>query len=119
MLGDTIFIIDNLGNVQSVNRETGEVNWRNDYNVPTLGPNGVAVGYGYLISVLGDTAEVLCLKPESGEEVWRFQLANHGALGITMAPFIYDGYLYRQHRAGRQHQGHLSRAARRHCLPLA
>ena len=93
VLGDTIFLIDNAGNVQSVDRETGEVRWRNDYNVSTIGPNGVAVGYGYLISVLGDTAEVLCLKPETGEEVWRFQLANHNALGVTMAPLIFDGYI--------------------------
>ncbi len=93
VLGDTVYVIDQLGTVQSVNKETGEVNWRNDYNVPTTGPNGLAVGYGYLLSVLGDTAEVLCLRPETGEEVWRFQITNHGALGITMAPFIYDGYV--------------------------
>lgn len=93
ILGDTIYIIDNLGNVQSLDRETGAVNWRNDYGVATLGPNGVAIGYGYLVSVLGDTAEVLCLDAATGEEVWRFQLANHNALGITMAPLIYDGYV--------------------------
>ena len=93
VLGDTVFIIDNVGNVHSLDRETGAVNWRNDYNVSTLGPNGVAVGYGYLISVLGDTAEVLCLLQETGEEVWRFQLANHNALGITMAPLVFDGYV--------------------------
>jgi glucose dehydrogenase/plastocyanin len=93
VLGDTIFIIDNVGNVHSLDRESGAVNWRNDYNVATLGPNGVAAGYGYLISVLGDTAEVLCLRQETGEEVWRFQLANHNALGVTMAPLVYDGYI--------------------------
>jgi glucose dehydrogenase/plastocyanin len=93
VVGDTVFLIDNVGNVHSLNRETGELNWRNDYNVSTIGPNGVAVGYGYLISVLGDTAEVLCLDQETGEEKWRFQLANHNALGITMAPFVYDGYV--------------------------
>ncbi|CAN5586576.1 methanol/ethanol family PQQ-dependent dehydrogenase [soil metagenome] len=93
VLGDTIFLIDNVGNVHSLDRETGAVNWRNDYNVSTLGPNGVAVGYGYLVSVLGDTAEVLCLKADTGEEVWRFQLGNHNAIGITMAPVIFDGYV--------------------------
>jgi glucose dehydrogenase len=93
ILGDTIYIIDNLGNVQALERETGAVKWRNDYGVVTLGPNGVAIGYGYLVSVLGDTAEVLCLDAETGEEIWRFQLANHNALGITMSPLIYDGYV--------------------------
>jgi glucose dehydrogenase/uncharacterized cupredoxin-like copper-binding protein len=93
VLGDTVFIIDNVGNVHSLDRETGAVNWRNDYNVSTLGPNGVAVGYGYLISVMGDATEVLCLLQETGEEIWRFQLANHNSLGITMAPLVYDGYV--------------------------
>ena len=94
VVGDTVFIIDMLGNVQSLDRATGAVKWRNDYGVPTYGPNGVAIGYGHLVSVLGDTAEVLCLQADTGQEVWRFQLTNHGALGITMAPLIYDGVVY-------------------------
>ncbi len=94
VVGDTVFIIDMLGNVQSLDLATGAVNWRNDYNVPTYGPNGVAIGYGYLVSVLGDTAEVVCVQAETGQEVWRFQLSNHGSLGITMAPLIYDGVVY-------------------------
>jgi outer membrane protein assembly factor BamB len=94
VVGDTVFIIDMLGNVQSLDRATGTVKWRNDYGVPTYGPNGVAIGYGHLVSVLGDTAEVLCLQADTGQEVWRFQLTNHGALGITMAPLIYDGVVY-------------------------
>ena len=91
--GNTIYLIDNRGNVYSIDRETGEVNWRNDYNVDTLGPNGIAVGYGYLVSVLGDSAEVLGHRADTGELVWRFKLANHNALGITMAPLIYDNYV--------------------------
>ena len=94
ILGDTVFIIDQQGNVQSLDRETGSVNWRTDFDVPTTGPNGIAIGYGRLISVLGDTAEVVCLDPATGEEQWRFQLANHNALGITMAPAIFDGIVY-------------------------
>jgi glucose dehydrogenase len=93
VLGDTIFLSDNAGNVHALDRASGEVKWRNDYNVATLGPNGVAVGYGYLVSVLGDTCEVLCHKADTGELVWRFQLANHNALGVTMAPLIFDGYV--------------------------
>jgi glucose dehydrogenase/plastocyanin len=93
VLGDRIYLIDNAANIQAITRETGEVIWRVDNNVATLGPNGVAVGYGKLVGVLGDTAEVLTLDAETGEELWRFQLASHNALGITMAPFIYDGYV--------------------------
>ncbi|MGB3330907.1 MAG: PQQ-binding-like beta-propeller repeat protein [Thermomicrobiales bacterium] len=92
--GDTVYIIDNAATIQAVNRETGEVKWKNEYNVATAGPNGVALGYGILVGVLGDAATVIALKPEDGSELWRFQLANHGALGITMAPAIFDGLVY-------------------------
>lgn len=91
--GDAIYLIDNTGTMQCINRDTGEVIWKFDNSVPTLGPNGVAVGYGILVGVLGDTAETVALDAETGEELWRFRLANHNALGITMAPFIFDGYV--------------------------
>ena len=91
--GDTVYLVDNAGNVHAINRETGELRWRKDFNVPTGGPNGLAIGYGILTSVLGDTAEVVALDPATGDEIWRFQIANHGALGITMAPFIYNGWV--------------------------
>ncbi|HWV23557.1 MAG TPA: PQQ-binding-like beta-propeller repeat protein, partial [Thermomicrobiales bacterium] len=89
--GDTIYLIDNEGNVSAIDRASGTVRWKNEYNVPTLGPNGVALGYGILVGVLGDTAEVLGLDPETGAELWRTQLTNQYSLGISMAPHIYDG----------------------------
>ena len=89
--GDTIYLADNVGAVHAISRETGELIWRTDDNVGTLGPNGVAVGYGYLASVLGDTAEVLVRKADTGELVWKVQLTTHGSVGITIAPVIYDG----------------------------
>ena len=91
--GEVVYLIDQLGNVTALNRATGETIWQNVYNVATTGPNGLALGYGTLISVLGDDATALALDPATGEERWRFRLANHNALGITMAPFIYDGYV--------------------------
>lgn len=93
VVGDTVYLIDNEARISSINRVTGELNWEVVNNVATYGPNGVAVGYGYLIGVLGDTAEVLALDAATGEERWRFQLANHNSLGITMAPFVFDGYV--------------------------
>jgi len=90
--GDTVYIQDNSGAIHSLNRETGELNWRKDYGVSTFGPNGVTLGYGVLVGVLGDTAETVALDPATGEELWRFQVANHGALGITVAPLIYNGW---------------------------
>lgn len=91
--GNVVYVIDNAGNIKALDRGSGDIIWQADNNVPTLGPNGVAVGYGILVGVLGDTAEVLALNASDGTELWRFQIANHQALGITMAPFVYDGYV--------------------------
>ncbi|MGC4108697.1 MAG: PQQ-binding-like beta-propeller repeat protein [Thermomicrobiales bacterium] len=78
VLGDTVYIIDNAATIMTVDLESDEGKWKNEYQVSTAGPNGVAVGYDILVGVLGDTATVIALKPEDGSELWRFQLANHG-----------------------------------------
>lgn len=56
-------------------------------------PNGVAIGCGYLVSVLGDDSTMICHMADTGKEVWRYRLANHNALGITIAPLIHDHYV--------------------------
>ncbi|MGC4189798.1 MAG: PQQ-binding-like beta-propeller repeat protein [Thermomicrobiales bacterium] len=89
--GDTVYIIDNVATVQAVNRETGEVKWKNEYNGATYGPNGVAIGYDTLVLAVGDSAEVVAVRPADGSEIWRIQLTTQQSLGITMAPAIYDG----------------------------
>jgi outer membrane protein assembly factor BamB len=54
----------------------------------------VAVGYGMLFAPLGDTAEVVGLNAETGEEVWRVQLSENPAEGIDIAPIVYDNVVY-------------------------
>jgi len=91
ILGESVYIIDNNANIQRIDRETGAVIWRADNNVPTDGPNGLAIGYGVLVGVVGDTAQVVAYEPETGAELWRTTLSSHYTLGITVAPIIYDG----------------------------
>lgn len=91
VLGDRVYIIDNQSAIQCVDRESGEVVWATVENQPTVGPNGLAVGYGYVIGVTGDSAEVYALDMESGEEQWRVRLTYGVSEGITIAPVIYDG----------------------------
>ena len=40
---------------------TATVKWSTDYDIPSIGPNGLALGYGLLYGPLGDTAEVFAL----------------------------------------------------------
>ncbi|MGB3329780.1 MAG: PQQ-binding-like beta-propeller repeat protein [Thermomicrobiales bacterium] len=91
VLGERVYLIDNNGNVAAIDRTSGETIWKVENGVPTDGPNGVAVGYGTVIGVLGDTAQVQALDPETGEQRWITTLSAHGSLGITVAPIIHDG----------------------------
>ncbi|MGC4107906.1 MAG: PQQ-binding-like beta-propeller repeat protein [Thermomicrobiales bacterium] len=85
------YLIDNAASMWAIDMADGTVKWRKEYNVATWGPNGMALGYGILIGVLGDAATVVALDPATGNEKWSFQLSNHNALGITMSPMIWDG----------------------------
>jgi len=94
ILGETVYVQDMDSNVFALDRETGQVKWEARYEVPTIGPNGVAVGYGMLFAPLGDTAEVVGLNAETGDEVWRVQLSVNPAEGIDIAPIVYDNVVY-------------------------
>lgn len=106
VVGDTVYLIDGLCNIQAVDKATGAVKWANEYNVQSLGPQGLAVGYGYVVAGLGDLATVIALKADTGEEVWRFRLSNHGSVGINAGISIYDGYIYVSTEPGGNTNGH-------------
>ena len=88
--GDTLYIQDMESNVWAFNKESGEQLWKNDYNEASTGPNGIAVGYGFAVFNLGNSGDVVCVKADTGEEVWRTSI--RGPLGevLDMAPLIYD-----------------------------
>jgi glucose dehydrogenase len=94
VIDNVVYIVDMLSNVYAIDMESGEQIWRTDYNVTTEGPNGVAVGYGVLVSVLGDESGVVALDAATGEEKWRADLSNNVGEGIDMAPLIYDNTVY-------------------------
>ncbi len=92
--GDTVYVQDMLSNVSALDRDSGQVKWEKRYDVPSVGPNGVAIGYGMVYGGLGDTAEAFALDAATGEEVWRVDLDNNPGIGIDMAPIVYDNVLY-------------------------
>ncbi|MGH2533573.1 MAG: PQQ-binding-like beta-propeller repeat protein [Thermomicrobiales bacterium] len=92
--GETIYIQDMQSNVFALDRATGQVRWEARYDVPTIGPNGVGIGYGMVYAPLGDTAEIVALSAETGDEVWRVKLSANPAEGISLAPIAYDNVVY-------------------------
>src|SRR5215211_3558901 len=94
VLGHTVYVQDMLSNVFALDRATGVAKWEHRFEIPSAGPNGLAVGYGALYGTLGDTSEVFALDAVSGEELWRVRLSNNPGDGIDMATIVYDSVVY-------------------------
>jgi glucose dehydrogenase len=92
--GDTVYVQDMQSNVFALDRATGKVEWEKDYKIPSLGPNGLALGYGMIYAPLGDTAEVVALAADTGKEVWRVKLSANPGEGVDMAPTVYNSTVY-------------------------
>ncbi len=83
-----VYIQDLNSNVYALDQATGKVKWEHKFNSPSIGPNGVAVGYGH---VYGATEKIVfALDPASGKVVWTKQIAPTVHVGIDMAPQLYD-----------------------------
>src|SRR4051794_37235269 len=59
VVGDTVYLQDMQSNIFALDRNSGAVKWQTDFNVGSIGPNGVAVGYGLVYAGLSDTGEVV------------------------------------------------------------
>jgi outer membrane protein assembly factor BamB len=96
IVGDTVFIQDAAANIYAVKMDTGEQIWANMYNdtVPSGGPNGTTAAYGLLFSSVGGKGDVIALKQESGEEVWRTNILGPMHEGITTPPLVYNNMVF-------------------------
>lgn len=92
--GETVYIQDMQSNIFALNRADGSLKWQKDYYVGSIGPNGVAIGYGHVYAGLSNTGEVVALNAETGEEVWRQKIGSPPGEGIDMAPIVYDGFVW-------------------------
>src|SRR6266702_1879730 len=83
-----VYFQDLSSNVYAVDQATGKLKWKHRFNSPSIGPNGVSLGYGRLY---GATEKfVFALDPASGKLIWQKTLAPTVHVGIDMAPQLYD-----------------------------
>jgi glucose dehydrogenase len=96
IVDDTLYFQDAKSNVKAVNRATGEVVWSKKYDqdVPSGGPNGVAIGYGMAIFPVGGKGDVYAVDAATGKDAWQANIQGPRNEGITMAPIIYDSTVY-------------------------
>jgi alcohol dehydrogenase (cytochrome c) len=88
VLGQTVYLQDLNSNVFALNRSTGKVKWEHAFNKPSIGPNGIAYGYGRIYGATETNA--FALDPSSGKLLWSRKLINNSSEGIDMAPQLYD-----------------------------
>jgi len=88
-----VYTQDLTSNVKAIDLESGDVKWSKNYNAPSVGPNGVTIGYDKVFGATSDFAFALDI--DTGEEVWRSdKLTRNANEGIDMAPAVFDDTLY-------------------------
>lgn len=94
ILGDTLYLQDVNSNVYALNRESGEEQWVNQYDlaIPSGGPNGMAIGYGAIAYAIGNSQVVLA-DQMTGEEFWTVDIEGPRGDSFTTAPLIYDNQI--------------------------
>jgi outer membrane protein assembly factor BamB len=94
ILDGTVYYQDMQSNVFALDRGTGEEVWRTDFNIPSNGPNGVAVAYGMVFAATGDTSVAFALDAKTGAQIWQNDISNNDFECIDMAPLVYDNIVY-------------------------
>ncbi|MCW2877871.1 MAG: Cytochrome c class [Sphaerisporangium sp.] len=83
----TVYVIDLNSHVYAVDQETGRVKWERTFDSTTIGPNGVAYGWGLLF---GTTATgVFALDPRTGATIWTRELISNGQGALDISPQLY------------------------------
>lgn len=87
--GGVVYLQDLNSNVYAVDQQTGKLRWKHLFRSPSIGPNGVSIGYGRLYGATEST--VFALNPATGALIWKHRLTPSVHEGIDMAPQLYDG----------------------------
>jgi outer membrane protein assembly factor BamB len=87
--GGVVYFQDLNSNVYALDEQTGTLRWKRAFNVASVGPNGVTIGYGRIYGATEKAAFALDLR--TGALIWTKKLVSSSHEGIDMAPQVYDG----------------------------
>jgi alcohol dehydrogenase (cytochrome c) len=87
VVGSTVYAIDLNSNIYAVDKETGKVRWKREFEDPNVGPNGVAYRDGLLLGTTFTSA--FALDARTGRTLWTRKLIDAGKGGIDVAPQVY------------------------------
>jgi outer membrane protein assembly factor BamB len=89
ILGNRIYVEDNSGSVVSIARTSGRVIWRSQALGFSIGPSGVAVGWGKVFAATNNG--VSALSSATGRVVWNRRLTTTATEGVDIQPSVVDG----------------------------
>jgi glucose dehydrogenase len=93
VLGDTVYVEDMVSRVYAIDRETGAVRWQAGEIAPSVGPNGVALGWGKVFANAGDSG-ITAFDARDGRILWRFAPELVSSEGIGIQPLVYGGSVF-------------------------
>ena len=93
VLDGVVYFQDLSSNVYAVNLDDGSEIWRIAFDIPNIGPNGVAVGYDKVFAVLPDS--VVALSTSDGSTLWTTVVrTQNDSEGVTIQPIVWNGMVY-------------------------
>jgi outer membrane protein assembly factor BamB len=87
-LNGTVYLQDLNSNVYALDRSSGKLEWKHAFNKPSIGPNGIAYGYGRIYGATETNA--FALDAKTGTLIWSRKLTRNNREGIDMTPQLYD-----------------------------
>jgi outer membrane protein assembly factor BamB len=86
VVGNTVYAEDDHGVVVAADKKTGRTLWQSASTGFTVGPEGVAVGWGKVFAATADGIEALDAK--SGQMLWTRRLTQSATAGVDMQPTV-------------------------------
>jgi len=90
--GDTVYLEDLDSTVFALNRATGAVRWRTQFQAPNGGPNGLAVSGGRVYGATDDAA--FALSAATGRTLWQHHLTSQSQQFVDVAPVVWRGLVF-------------------------
>ena len=89
IVGSRVYVEDDAGSVAAIDRTTGRVVWRSPQTGITVGPDGVAVGWGKVFAATRDGVDAL--DASTGKLVWTRRVTTTPTEGVDTQPIVVDG----------------------------
>ncbi len=88
IVGSRVYVEDDNGSVAAIGRASGQVLWRSPRTGSTIGPDGVAVGWGDVFAATPDGVEAI--DAITGALVWSRHLTATSSEGVDIQPTVVD-----------------------------